>query len=798
MTDQNTHDEHHDSTVTADALDDDRLPPTFRYQGPVDDRTFTQELGKVTKIDIPVFAPVCTIRRDRSLDARRSAALDAGAAAFNRISLLNLKVLSKRLTRDVFAEETRLLERMLSEVRCAVTSDNSDIFAVDSTPFSRLVKRLNVLRQRARDSFLIAGSAIPSLPTWGRDGDITEFHGEDDFKILGVCFRAEVEDFLWRIQDRQSQGNVFSSLTTDTTPNYRRNGRETAATRSSTIQPPRSQFKDDPTVRLRTMPPCRSENEYELVTRSSEIQPPRSRIEHALTADEDDFANRSPTIPPLPFRDNADAATTRSFAVQPSRSSTIHLPRTRDTENATARASATEPSRTRVNDGLAAGKERRTHLSAPSIPGHTPVLAAIFEPVGRDSLKIVDGEVSKSEAIALGKDWQGYQQRRLAARERNGQVNYGAGCRPRIDYFSSASRQPRNRPYPRNRDHPGDPDGSDDSDDDDGHGSDRPPNRRPSTTNPRSVSPIGGQIDESLTLPPKPTIAEPHFDLKLKFDSVPRWDGDTDSLARWFLKVNALAKLSPTVSEQLGTVVPKRLEGSAETWYWSLPVTYRAEIERNWDALRTAIGTYYMNRKWLDRQKAKANRASYRETTYVRETPSEYFIRKSDLLNTVYSLSDAELIMEVMDGAPASWNTVLTTQLYDTALDFQSAIRFHEDTLMRLDTCHQPQHSYGDHPRDANPFHDTQAALVGWSGKMSPPSFPQDDSNVSAMPTPGQKGARPCQYCGSGNHWDLECKFVYQGARAARRNRTECNDGELSAAQVDYNDLYYGLDSDKD
>jgi len=78
---------------------------------------------------------------------------------------------------------------------------------------------------------------------------------------------------------------------------------------------------------------------------------------------------------------------------------------------------------------------------------------------------------------------------------------------------------------------------------------------------------------------------ELHFDLKLKFDNVPKWDGNTDTIARWFLKVNVLAKLSSTIFEQLGTVVPKRLEGSAETWYWSLPIAYRSRIEENWDTL---------------------------------------------------------------------------------------------------------------------------------------------------------------------------------------------------------------------
>jgi len=81
-----------------------------------------------------------------------------------------------------------------------------------------------------------------------------------------------------------------------------------------------------------------------------------------------------------------------------------------------------------------------------------------------------------------------------------------------------------------------------------------------------------------------------------------------------------------------------------------------------------------MNRKWLDKQKARATCAYYREPQHDREMPSEYYIHKSELLNTVYSLEDSEIILEIMEGTPASWNTILTTQLYLDTVEFQDAI----------------------------------------------------------------------------------------------------------------------------
>jgi hypothetical protein len=127
--------------------------------------------------------------------------LEAGANGLDKLPLFHAKVLSKRLTYDVFLEETRLLDKVLTEVRYAFTSEDSVIFTVDPKPFCKLLKRLVTLRKKAQDSILVAGMAIPETPIWGKDGDIGKFHNKGDFEILGICFRAEVENFLWRLQE---------------------------------------------------------------------------------------------------------------------------------------------------------------------------------------------------------------------------------------------------------------------------------------------------------------------------------------------------------------------------------------------------------------------------------------------------------------------------------------------------------------------------------------------------------------------------------------------------------------------
>ncbi|KAJ7589499.1 hypothetical protein C8J56DRAFT_1049146 [Mycena floridula] len=229
-----------------------------------------------------------------------------------------------------------------------------------------------------------------------------------------------------------------------------------------------------------------------------------------------------------------------------------------------------------------------------------------------------------------------------------------------------------------------DPDDSDESDDQDHcspHNNGAPHQSQrgqgPNRSNPNS---------QNSRAPLRPQEGKFHFDLKLKMENIPKWDGDTDNIVTWMPQITDLAKDSPTIYKQLGQLVPKHLEGSALKWFWALPEAYRTEIQDNWGTLQGAMAAYYMNCHWLDKMKAKANHASYRDSGNQQETPSEYFIWKNFLLTQVSELTDSEIIMEVMDRAPANWTTILTTQAYADVVEFQAAIRYHEDSLLSLES----------------------------------------------------------------------------------------------------------------
>jgi len=97
--------------------------------------------------------------------------------------------------------------------------------------------------------------------------------------------------------------------------------------------------------------------------------------------------------------------------------------------------------------------------------------------------------------------------------------------------------------------------------------------------------------------------------------------------------------------------VPSDLQKTAPDWLYSLPVNFCDQIMWSWGTLQWAICSYYMNCAWLNRKKGQANRATYHKQGHAYELPSSCLIRNSEMLSLVYELSDAALIMEVMNSA---------------------------------------------------------------------------------------------------------------------------------------------------
>ena len=291
-----------------------------------------------------------------------------------------------------------------------------------------------------------------------------------------------------------------------------------------------------------------------------------------------------------------------------------------------------------------------------------------------------------------------------------------------------------------------------------------------------------------------------HFDLRLKPETVPQWDGNSDTLARWILKINRLADKSEDVFEELGKVVPQRLIGKAETWYFSISEVNRTRFEENWGNLKKGIADYWMNHHWLEDQKMRANKARYREAGHDQESPSDYIIRKLELLKLVYSYTETETIKAIMSEVPDTWTSIINPQYTKTLLDFQNSVKYHEESLEKLG--YPPKNRYvqnssnREYSNSRYNFRKAQTNLVGWTNKLGPPPFPKDDKNISPRKPPDMVGARPCRHCGSGKHWDNECKFARKGEKLVRTNFAA---GDVdSQAQEEYDELFYGLESDSE
>ena len=220
-------------------------------------------------------------------------------------------------------------------------------------------------------------------------------------------------------------------------------------------------------------------------------------------------------------------------------------------------------------------------------------------------------------------------------------------------------------------------------------------------------------------------------------------------------------------------------------------------MEQDWETLKSAIADYWMNHSWLEEQKFQADNARYQEAGHTRETPSEYVIRKMDLIRLVYNYTDSEIVRLIIKEAPDSWSSLLQPNLCKLVMQFQNVVKCHEATLLAM---HQPQPNvvtqFPNRAFQSQRFCPRKAHvnMVGWTPSLEPPKFPKADKNVSSRKTPESVNTRPCRHRGSGKHWDYECKYSRKGEQQARANYASLSDPDVEALNA-YDDLFYELES---
>ena len=259
-------------------------------------------------------------------------------------------------------------------------------------------------------------------------------------------------------------------------------------------------------------------------------------------------------------------------------------------------------------------------------------------------------------------------------------------------------------------------------------------------------------------------LAPYHFDLKLKHDDVPEWDGEVDTLLDWIETLNQISLQSNYCFEQLGLIAPQRFSGRAATWWNFLLQLTRDYYQQNWQTLKEAIATHYLTRNWYNTQKSRALAARYRQPGYSDEKPTEFLYRKVKLLNTIGRWTLIELIIEVMRSCPQNWNTILNTANMTTLEQLANEMEYHDVVLMdsasrdNSDLLHQirkleknlgSKHKARTHEVEMQEV-EAEVNVIGQKPASNPsnnfikPKPPPADHVVSKGKTPIEAGGRPC------------------------------------------------------
>ncbi|KAJ6582283.1 hypothetical protein B0H19DRAFT_1252388 [Mycena capillaripes] len=635
----------------------DTPPELEEYAGPVL-TTLVDSAIRFAKgtLRLPTFRTYPTILRgDPTVLQRRNLALELGANGFAKYFLLDTRPALRKMF-STFRNELTTLETVITSVEVAERVDKGGaVYRLQKAPYWTLWKQLADLRKRAKESYEIFNTEMPSMPTWGRSEDPLGFYAANEFEILAICYRAEVENYLVNLDQYFDFATEEIRSPDEEIQDYYNEFR-----RSISVKPERTtsisdniqhSSIDESFAQLRPAPatPPPSQNRES----SSRQRSRRSRLREVTSSDH-------PENEDVAFTPHETLETREAFG----KSSTLPLkfheafkPIRFDQGQKSHHQSnrvhnhVSEDAHSGEHDRELSRHRHQSHLGF-LVPNHSS------KPLEHSHLKPMKTAASGNGPADEPSDSED-----------------DSGKKRRKDH---KQRKPdRRKPGAPPSSNPDD-DPSDSDNEGEDHNSGLSRGGRGSSRNP-GYTRRGRATDDDRD-------SGRYFDLRLKDTDIPKWDGNPDTLLRWIQRCNLIAEDGPKVWKQLGKIVPRVLTGTAQDWYFSLPLDYQHKICENWETMKQALADFFLSSKWLDKTRTRALRASYREAGHGKEKPSEYFIRKRELLNSVYSFDDSAVMSEVMNGAPGAWCMVLDTQKYRNVVEFHAAIVFHEDTLQDLPT----------------------------------------------------------------------------------------------------------------
>ncbi|KAJ7759771.1 hypothetical protein DFH07DRAFT_772103 [Mycena maculata] len=155
---------------------------------------------------VPTVMPEHRTSNNFDVRKRRATAILIGARTLQKTFLLEAKHAPRRLHEKVFKREFEQLNELLTHIDKSRTTTNItiDVYRIRSENYYALINMLTYRLGQAISSFKDAGKDSPELPSWAdeEDSGIEDWSNINDFEIIAVCFRLEVENFLTVLDKR--------------------------------------------------------------------------------------------------------------------------------------------------------------------------------------------------------------------------------------------------------------------------------------------------------------------------------------------------------------------------------------------------------------------------------------------------------------------------------------------------------------------------------------------------------------------------------------------------------------------
>ncbi|KAJ7193237.1 hypothetical protein GGX14DRAFT_405675 [Mycena pura] len=176
--------------------------PVRSFCGPLAPTSFKPDAPiSCTDLQLATALSGAHILSEPDILARHNACRQKGFFAIDKAHLLEISIPPYATLGASFSHDLELLYNVLTHVETRPRfGARSNGFRLKSESYNAFIQMLTTRKRHGLDGFRLHGRRSPTIPSWG-DGacGLDEFYTLSDFEILAVCFRVEVEHFLFQL-----------------------------------------------------------------------------------------------------------------------------------------------------------------------------------------------------------------------------------------------------------------------------------------------------------------------------------------------------------------------------------------------------------------------------------------------------------------------------------------------------------------------------------------------------------------------------------------------------------------------